>query len=53
MNEKIEFQTCVRCGRKLKTQEAKERGMGKVCFEKYQKSKNAQKLFEVKNDINK
>ena len=48
MDNKIEFQYCIRCGRKLKSQEAKERGMGKVCFEKYQKSKNARKLFEVK-----
>ena len=30
-----EFQTCVRCGRKLKTSEARERGMGKVCYKKF------------------
>ena len=25
---------CLRCGRKLKSQEAKERGYGKICWEK-------------------
>ena len=29
-----EQQYCLRCGRKLKSKEAKERGMGKICYEK-------------------
>ncbi len=27
---------CKRCGRKLRTEDARERGMGKVCWEKSQ-----------------
>ena len=34
-----EFQYCLRCGKKLKSQEAKERGMGKICYEKSRRMK--------------
>lgn len=42
MNENIQdkeipvVRICKRCGRKLRTDEARERGMGKVCWEKSQ-----------------
>lgn len=38
------FCNCLRCGRKLKTPDAQERGYGKVCWEKQQKD-NQTKLF--------
>ena len=34
MEEKKIYPVCKRCGRKLKTDEAKERGFGPVCLEK-------------------
>ena len=56
--ENREYQYCIRCGRKLKSKEAKERGMGRVCFERYCEAwKNKElpkaefkksRLFEVK-----
>lgn len=46
--EKIEYQYCIRCGRKLKTPEARERGMGKVCAEKYKEKQKKNKLFEIR-----
>lgn len=36
---------CKRCGRKLKNPEYMERGYGKICWEKIQKSKRQKKLF--------
>lgn len=36
MEEKKISPVCKRCGRRLRTDEAKERGMGKVCWEKSQ-----------------
>ena len=35
-------ETCLRCGRKLKTEQSKELGFGKVCWEKY----NSEKIVE-------
>ena len=35
---------CLRCGRRLKSEEAKQRGYGKVCMQKMQKE-NKFKLF--------
>ena len=32
-------ETCIRCGRKLKTPESKELGFGKVCWEKWNADK--------------
>ena len=46
--DKNEYQYCIRCGRKLKTPEAKELGMGKVCAKKYKEDKEKNKLFEVR-----
>lgn len=49
--EKQEYLFCIRCGRKLKTAEARERGMGKICAKKYQEKEMRNKLFnkEVKD----
>lgn len=41
---KIKF--CLRCGRKLKTEQAQMTGMGKVCLEK-SKVDTHKRLFEV------
>ena len=38
---------CLRCGRKLKTEESKILGFGKICWEKYTAEDNFQQLFEV------
>lgn len=37
-DEKKVYPVCKRCGRKLRTPEAKELGMGKICKAKYEKS---------------
>jgi hypothetical protein len=53
MEEKKIYPVCKRCGRKLKTDETKERGMGKVCWEKSQHTSKP-KLFyqgDVKNEL--
>ena len=43
--EKI-YKICLRCGRKLKNEDARKRGFGKICFEKWKASQNnKQKLF--------
>jgi hypothetical protein len=42
-----EYGTCLRCGRKLKSEESKKLGFGKICWEKWQSSKNANGLFSV------
>ena len=49
--EKQEYQFCIRCGRRLKTQEAKERGMGKVCAKKYREKEERNKLFKVSREV--
>ena len=49
MNEQKQT-TCKRCGRKLKTEEAINRGMGIVCWRKWQNENNHKKLWEDKND---
>jgi hypothetical protein len=36
MEEKKIYPVCKRCGRKLRSEETRERGMGKVCWEKSQ-----------------
>ena len=38
--------TCKRCGRKLRTEEAINRGMGITCWRKWQKENNHKKLWE-------
>lgn len=41
---KVNWNYCKRCGRMLKTAEARERGYGKICWEKQQNS-NQSSLF--------
>lgn len=36
---------CKRCGRRLKSEEAKARGYGLICFKKLEKEKSKKKLF--------
>lgn len=49
MND-IKQTTCKRCGRKLKTEEAINRGMGITCWRKWQKENNHKKLWEDKDE---
>lgn len=42
--QKIKY--CLRCGRRLKTPENIERGMGKVCWEKSQETEHRKPLWE-------
>lgn len=37
---------CKRCGRKLKSPEAKARGYGLICFKKLQEEKSRKRLFK-------
>ncbi len=41
----VEYKYCLRCGRRLKTDEARQRGFGKVCYEKAHSEKLNNKLF--------
>lgn len=51
MNE-LEQTTCKRCGRKLKSTESIEVGMGKICLKKWQQENKHKKLiYFVNNDI--
>ena len=45
-NKKIHI--CKRCGRRLKTDDAIERGMGKICWIKVQTSQDKKPLFSNK-----
>ena len=49
--QKIEHNVCIRCGRKLKTEDARKRGMGIVCYSKYihDKEKRLFKLHGIDN----
>ena len=47
-----EIVLCRRCGRRLKTEEAKQRGMGKTCWEKSHTS-SSKRLFEVNTNESK
>ena len=49
MND-IKQTTCKRCGRKLRTEEAINRGMGITCWRKWQNENNHKKLWKDKND---
>lgn len=41
---------CLRCGRKLKTEESRLLGMGKTCYKKYMTENTHKKLFELKGE---
>jgi len=43
--ENKEYTHCLRCGRKLKTAEARKIGYGKICLEKAKKFKQVRRLF--------
>ena len=45
MTDKV-YTHCLRCGRKLKTDEARKRGYGKVCAEKL-RQKSDSRLFPI------
>ena len=45
-----EYKNCLRCGRKLKSEESKKLGFGKVCWEKWQHETEAKKLFGLEYD---
>lgn len=38
---------CRRCGRKLRSEEAKQRGMGTVCYRKWLSENKKKKLFTI------
>lgn len=42
-----EYKVCLRCGRKLKSENSRKLGFGKVCWEKWQTETQAKKLFEI------
>lgn len=48
-NMEKEYKYCLRCGRKLKTPEARTRGMGKICAEK-SKHDTRRRLFDANCD---
>lgn len=48
MSEEKLHKICIRCGRKLKNIEARKRGFGDVCWQKYQKENDKKvKLFTI------
>lgn len=51
-NDKV-CPVCKRCGRKLRTDDSKARGMGKVCWEKSQHTNQLRLFTEVKHELSK
>ena len=54
----MKYENCLRCGRRLKSEESKELGFGKTCWKKYNAEDNFKELFtmekvEVKEDADK
>ena len=47
MSKQEQTHICRRCGRKLRSEEAKNRGMGYICYQKYLAEGTKQKLFKV------
>ena len=47
MSKNEQTHICRRCGRKLRSEEAKQRGMGYVCFQKWMAEEHRKKLFKV------
>lgn len=43
----MQYEKCLRCGRKLKTEESKELGFGKICWIKYNSENNYKELFKI------
>ena len=46
MEQKI-YKRCLRCGRKLKNDEARKIGYGKICFEKSKKINGTKRLWNL------
>lgn len=47
MNKQEQTHICRRCGRKLRSEEAKQRGMGYVCYQKHLAENKKKKLFTI------
>ena len=45
-----QYDKCLRCGRKLKNEEARIRGFGTVCWEKYKNEIEYKELFKLGSD---
>jgi hypothetical protein len=45
--ESKEYAYCLRCGRKLKNEQAKKIGYGAICLKKLQTKKHYMKLFNI------
>ena len=45
MRKQEQTHICRRCGRKLRSDEAKQRGMGYTCYKKWKEESNKKKLF--------
>lgn len=41
----LRYNRCLRCGRKLKTDEARQIGYGTICMKKMQSEKKVKRLF--------
>lgn len=46
------YDFCLRCHRKLKNEEAKKLGYGKICYQKAHSDSNKKRLFKVKENDN-
>ena len=55
MEDRKIYTICKRCGRRLKSDENKERGMGKVCWEKSQHTSKYRLFYQggVKHELSK
>ena len=47
MSNQEQTHLCRRCGRKLRSDEAKQRGMGYVCYQKWRAETKKKKLFTI------
>lgn len=44
-DKKKDYDRCLRCGRKLKSEEARKIGYGKTCLDKIKKENSVKRLF--------
>lgn len=47
MSNQEQTHICRRCGRKLRSEEAKQKGMGPVCYQKWMSEDRHKKLFNI------
>ena len=45
MSNPKETHICRRCGRKLRSEQSKQKGMGDTCYKKWEAEQNKKKLF--------